>query len=124
MPVVSFPWDAQLVSLRRDTVPSARWDKAARAWHMTTEEAEIFLAAAQARMYFARYKCTVTIDTVVWIVGFAQGAPYRFDQGENRSSTHAEAAGSTRIKTGRAETGGARAAGPAVRVAIPGPGVD
>jgi hypothetical protein len=77
MPVVSFPWDAQLVSIRRDTVPRARWDQAKRAWSMTATEAETFLRAAQAGMYFGRVKCTVTVDDVVWVLGFAQGTPYR-----------------------------------------------
>ncbi len=77
MPVVSFPWDAQLVSIRREAVPRARWDKAAHAWSMTETEAETFLEAAQARMYFGRVKCTVTVDDVVWVLGFAQGTPYR-----------------------------------------------
>jgi hypothetical protein len=79
MPVVSFPWDAQLVSIRREAVPHARWDKAARAWSMTAAEADAFLQAAQARMYFARVKCTVTVDKTVWVLGFAQGTPYRFN---------------------------------------------
>ena len=63
MPVaVSFPWDAQLVVIRREAVPRARWGK-----------------AAQARMYFARLQGTVTVDQAVWVSGFAQGAPYRRD---------------------------------------------
>lgn len=77
MPVVSFPWDAYLVSIRREVVPRARWDKATRAWSMTATEAETFLHAAQAKMYFGRIKCTVTVDDVVWVLGFAQGTPYR-----------------------------------------------
>lgn len=81
MPVVSFPWDAQLVSIRRDVVPHARWDKATRAWLMTQAEARIFFDAAQARMSFARFKCTVTIDGVAWVLGFAQNTPYRLDSG-------------------------------------------
>jgi hypothetical protein len=79
MPVVSFPWDAQLVSIRREAVPRARWDKAARAWSMTAADAEAFLQAAHARMYFARVNCTVMVDQVVWVLGFAHGAPYRRD---------------------------------------------
>ena len=79
MPVVRFPWDAQLVSIRREAVPRARWDKAARAWSMTAAEAEAFLQAAHARMYFARVNCTVMVDQAVWVLGFAHGAPYRRD---------------------------------------------
>jgi hypothetical protein len=30
-------------------------------------------------MYFARFKCTIMIDGVIWVVGFVQGAPYRVD---------------------------------------------
>lgn len=77
MPIVSFPWDAQLVNIRRETVPSARWDKASRAWRMTAAEAETFFQAVQSRMYFARFKSTLTIDGVAWVVGFEQGTPYR-----------------------------------------------
>jgi hypothetical protein len=43
---------------------------------MTTTDAEAFLQAAQARMYFGRVKCTVTVDETVWVLGFAQGTPY------------------------------------------------
>jgi hypothetical protein len=74
-----FPWDAQLVSIRREAVPRARWDKPTRAWSMTAAEAQVFLEAAQARMYFARVKCTVTVDKTVWVLGFEQGTPYRLD---------------------------------------------
>jgi hypothetical protein len=77
MPVVRFPWSAQLVSIRRETVPRAQWDKAARAWSMTAAEADVFLQAVQARMAFARMRCTVTVDRTVWVLGFVQNAPHR-----------------------------------------------
>jgi hypothetical protein len=77
MPVVRFPWDAQMVSIRRAAVPTARWDKAMRAWLMTAAEADAFLQAVQARMTSARMQCTVTVDQTVWVLGFVQGAPYR-----------------------------------------------
>jgi hypothetical protein len=77
MPVVKFPWGALLVSIRREVVPSARWDKATHSWSMTATEAETFLRAAQAKLYFGRVKCTVIVDDVVWVLGFAQGTPYR-----------------------------------------------
>jgi hypothetical protein len=79
MPVVSFPWDAQLVVIRGEAVPRAQWDKAARAWSMTPAEAEAFLRATQARIYFARVQCTVTVDQAAWVLGFAQGTPRRRD---------------------------------------------
>lgn len=44
---------------------------------MTEADAEEFLRAAHARMYFGRVKCTVTVDKVVWVLGFAQGTPVR-----------------------------------------------
>jgi hypothetical protein len=47
MPVVSFPWDAPLVVIRREAVRRARWDKAARAWSMTAAEAAAFLQVDQ-----------------------------------------------------------------------------
>jgi hypothetical protein len=77
MPVVRFPWDAQLLSIRRDAVPRARWDKAARAWSMTVAEADVFLLTVQARMVSARMHCTVTVNRTVWMLGFLQNAPYR-----------------------------------------------
>ena len=77
MPVVRFPWDAQLVGIRREAVPRARWDKAARAWSMTAAEADVFLQAVQTRMAFARMHCTVTVDRTVWVLGFVANAPYR-----------------------------------------------
>jgi hypothetical protein len=79
MPVVSFPWDAQMVSIRREAVPRARWDKAACAWLMTAAEADAFLQAAQARMYFARVRCTVTVDQTEWVLGFEHGTPYQLN---------------------------------------------
>jgi hypothetical protein len=87
MPMVKFPfpWDAQLISLRRDVCPRARWQKTSRVWVMTDPEAETFLQAAQARMYFARVKCTVTVDDTVWVLGFAKDTPYRLDTGPIRS---------------------------------------
>jgi hypothetical protein len=85
MPIVSFPWDAQLVSLRRETVPHARWDKATRAWSMPPAEVATFLHTAQARLFLARFQCTVTVDGVVWVLGFAQGTPYRLDPGGHRA---------------------------------------
>ena len=77
MPTVRFPWDAQLVSIRRESVPRARWDKTQRAWVMTAIEADAFLNAAHARMHFIRFKSTITIDGVVWVIGFEQGTPYQ-----------------------------------------------
>jgi hypothetical protein len=81
MPMVKFPWDAQLISLRRDVCPRARWEKTSRVWVMTDPEAETFLQAAQARMSFARMKCTVTVDDTVWVLGFAKDTPYRLLEG-------------------------------------------
>jgi hypothetical protein len=77
--MVKFPWDAQLIGLRREVCPRARWEKTSRVWIMTDPEAETFLQAAQARMYFARVTCTVTVNDAVWVLGFAQDTPYRID---------------------------------------------
>jgi hypothetical protein len=77
MPSVSFPFDAQLVSVRRDVCPRARWDKARRTWTMTGEEAEAFLAAGHARLAYCRTTARITIDDARWLVGFAEGAPKR-----------------------------------------------
>jgi hypothetical protein len=85
MPTVKFQWDAQVISLRRDVCPHARWEKSSRVWVMTDPEAETFLQAAQARMYFARVSCTVTVNDTVWVLGFAKDTPYRLDVGQVRS---------------------------------------
>ncbi len=77
MPVVRFHWDAQLVSVRREVCPQARWDKAARAWTMTVDEAAAFLAAGHARLECARGTGQIAIDEEHWLVGFVQGAPSR-----------------------------------------------
>jgi hypothetical protein len=79
MPIVRFLWDAQLVSIRREVCPHASWDKATHAWTMTAADTEVFLHAAQARMYFARVKCTVAVNGTVWVLGFARGTPYRLE---------------------------------------------
>jgi hypothetical protein len=42
-------------------------------------DTETFLQAAQARMTFARMQCSVSVDQTVWVLGFAQGTPYRLD---------------------------------------------
>ena len=79
MPIVKFLWDAQLISVRREVCPHARWEKATHTWVMTDPDIETFLQAAQARMHSARLQCTVTVDQTVWVLGFAQGTPYRLD---------------------------------------------
>jgi hypothetical protein len=77
MSVVRFHWDAQLVSVRRKVCPQARWDKAARAWTMTADEAAAFLAAGHARLQYARTSGQIAIDGQRWLVGFVQGASSR-----------------------------------------------
>jgi hypothetical protein len=77
MPTVHMPWDAQLMALRRQVCPRATWDNTCGAWLMTQADAETFLNAAQARMFFCRSSCTLAIDGTTWIVGFKRGTPYR-----------------------------------------------
>ena len=77
MPSVSFPFDAQLVSVRREVCPRARWDRGRRTWEMTWEEAQAFLAAGQARLAYCRTTAMIVIDDQRWLVGFAEGAPKR-----------------------------------------------
>jgi hypothetical protein len=77
MSVVRFPWNAQLIGLRREAAPHARWDKNTRSWTMAADEAKAFLAASHARLDFARTSSEVTVDGTVWIIGFKSGAPYR-----------------------------------------------
>ena len=77
MPTVRFPFDAQLVSVRRDVCPGARWDRVQRVWTMSRAEAEIFLAASHARLEYCRSTARIMIDDELWVIGFVQGAPRR-----------------------------------------------
>ena len=77
MPSVSFPFDAQLVSVRREVCPHARWDKVRRVWTMTPVEAQAFLAAGHARLDYCRMTARIAVDKELWLVGFAEGAPKR-----------------------------------------------
>jgi hypothetical protein len=77
MASVRFRFDAQLVSVRREVCPRARWDKAIQTWVMTGEEAQAFLAAGHARLAYCRTTAMIVIDDQRWLVGFAEGAPKR-----------------------------------------------
>jgi hypothetical protein len=44
---------------------------------MTDGDAEMFLAAGHARLDLVRETGEIAIDGERWIIGFAQGAPYR-----------------------------------------------
>ena len=57
MAIVQFRWDQLLIDLRRETCPRATWNASRRAWIMTAADAETFLGAAQARLYFAKSSC-------------------------------------------------------------------
>jgi hypothetical protein len=80
MPVIRFAWDPQLVDVRRQACPRARWDKAARAWTMTAVEAETFLAASHERLELGRSNSQIAIDDEQWIIGFVRGAPMRIEK--------------------------------------------
>jgi hypothetical protein len=73
MPIVRFRWDTQMVDVRRQVCPQAKWDKQARAWTMTRAEAEAFIAAVHRRLDFAKYSCEIAVDGERWSVGFIQG---------------------------------------------------
>jgi hypothetical protein len=77
MPTVRFAWCPQLVAVRRESCPHARWDAARRVWTMTDREAEAFLAASHARLHFMRASAEIAIDDEGWVVGFVQGGPRR-----------------------------------------------
>jgi hypothetical protein len=77
MPQVRFTWSAQLVDVRRQACPHAKWNPRQRAWTMTERDAQIFLAAGHARLDFVRESGEVAIDGERWMIGFARGAPYR-----------------------------------------------
>ncbi len=66
-----------LVAIRREVCPTARWHKQDRYWDMHADDARLFLDVAHARLEFAKRHAQVSVDNVVWVVGFVQGAPYR-----------------------------------------------
>jgi hypothetical protein len=80
MPVIRFAWDPQLVDIRRQACPKARWNKATRAWTMTTVEAEAFLAASHRRLEFGRSNSQITVDDEHWVIGFVQGASMKIEK--------------------------------------------
>jgi hypothetical protein len=81
MPVVRFSWDPQLVDIRRQACPRARWDKPRRAWAMTMTETEAFIGAAHSRFEFCCRSCEIIVDGERWVIGFAQGAPRKIASG-------------------------------------------
>jgi hypothetical protein len=74
MPSVSFPFDAQVVSVRREACPRARWNRARRVWTMTRTEAEAFFAASHTRMDLCRSTARIAIDDELWLARFAKNA--------------------------------------------------
>ena len=77
MPQVRFAWSAQLVDVRRQACPRAKWNARQRARTMTDADAEIFLAAGHSRLDMTRESSEVAIDGERWIIGFFEGAPCR-----------------------------------------------
>lgn len=77
MPAVRFRWDAQLVSVRRQMCPHAKWDKMTRAWIMNAEDADRFLQAAHTHLELVRASGQIAIDAAQWTIGFVQDAPFR-----------------------------------------------
>jgi hypothetical protein len=82
MPAIHFAWDPKLVDGRRRTCPKARWDKAARAWMMTTVEAETFLAASHERLQSGRTKSQIAIDDEQLIAGLVRGASIKIKKAD------------------------------------------
>ena len=81
MASVRFSWDPLLVDLRREVCPCARWQKAGRQWVMSDREAEAFVHAAHRRLDYRRSQAQIRVDDIIWVVGFARGAPYRLSSG-------------------------------------------
>jgi hypothetical protein len=75
MVTVRFAWSPQLIDVRREQCPRAKWDRTARAWTMTEAEAERFLQASHNRLNLIRDHGEIHIDEACWIIGFVQGAP-------------------------------------------------
>ena len=73
MPQVRFAWSAQLVDVRRQACPRARWNAQQRAWTMTDADAKTFLAAGHSRLDMVRESSEVAIDGERWIIGFYPG---------------------------------------------------
>jgi hypothetical protein len=77
MPVIRFAWSPQLVDVRREAYPRARWNKSARAWSMTDGDAQIFIQAAHARLEFCKSQGEIAVDDDRWLIGCVRGAPSR-----------------------------------------------
>jgi hypothetical protein len=77
MPTVRFAWSPELVAIRREACPAARWLARERAWVMSPDDAAAFLAASHARLAFTMGHDEITIDGERWVIGFVRGAPYR-----------------------------------------------
>jgi hypothetical protein len=77
MAEVRFAWSPQLVDVRRQACPRARWNAQQRAWTMTDADGEAFLAAGHAQLTYTRTNFEIAIDGERWVIGFVQGAPFR-----------------------------------------------
>ena len=80
MPLVRFAWNPQLVEVRREACPRARWSSQTRAWTMTAAEVEAFVAAGHVRLEDRRMASEIIVDGDRWLVGFRQGAPRKATQ--------------------------------------------
>jgi hypothetical protein len=80
MPVARFAWNPQLVDVRREACPRARWNSQTRAWTMTAAEVEAFVAAGHVRLEYCRMGGEIIVDGDKWLVGFLQGAPRKAAQ--------------------------------------------
>ncbi len=77
MPIVRFRWSPELIAVRREACPRARWMAVQRAWEMTAAEAETFIARSHAALDYGRCHTEIAVDGERWLVGFVQGAPCR-----------------------------------------------
>jgi hypothetical protein len=69
MAEVRFAWSPQLVDVRRQACPRARWNAQQRAWTMTDADGEAFLAAGHAQLTYTRTNFEIAIDGERWVIG-------------------------------------------------------
>jgi hypothetical protein len=72
---IKFSWHPQLVAVRREVCPGAKWIAASRTWMMTDDDATKFLTECHARLEMAKMRHEMSINGSRWAIGCTSGAP-------------------------------------------------
>jgi hypothetical protein len=75
MATIKFSWHPQLVAVRRDICPGAKWIPASRTWTMTEDDTKKFLAECHERLATAKMRHEMLINGSRWAIDFIRGAP-------------------------------------------------